>query len=89
MFETVNQVPTERQQRNVLVFDRGDVEDFELKGFDIAGGAIAALRDTRLLFVGVPEGKHEETRRRRKAFYAGCVGVRKNYWYVEWQWKVE
>ena len=21
--------------------------------------------------------------------YAGCVGVRKNYQYVEWQWKVE
>ena len=21
--------------------------------------------------------------------YAGCLGVRKNYWYVEWQWKVE
>ena len=21
--------------------------------------------------------------------YAGCVGVRKNYHYVEWQWKVE
>ena len=21
--------------------------------------------------------------------YAGCVGVRKNYRYVEWQWKVE
>ena len=21
--------------------------------------------------------------------YAGCVGVRKNYRFVEWQWKVE
>ena len=21
--------------------------------------------------------------------YAGCVGVRKNYRYVEWQWKIE
>ena len=21
--------------------------------------------------------------------YAGCVGVRKNYRYVQWQWKVE
>ena len=21
--------------------------------------------------------------------YAGCVAVIKNYWYVEWQWKVE
>ena len=24
-----------------------------------------------------------------KGVYAGCVGVRKNYRYVEWQWKVE
>ena len=21
--------------------------------------------------------------------FAGCVGVRKNYRYVEWQWKIE
>ena len=63
-FEAVKQVPSERQQRSVLVFGRGDVEDFELKGFDIAGRAIAALRDTRLLFVGAPEGKHEEITQR-------------------------
>ena len=48
VFETVSQVPSERQQRSVLVFGRGDVEDFELKGFDIAGRTIAALKDTRL-----------------------------------------
>ena len=30
------------------------------------------------------------TRRRPfRGIYAGYVGVRKNYWYVEWQWKVE
>ena len=63
-FEAVKQVPSERQQRSVLVFGRGDVEDFELKGFDIAGRAIATLRDTRLLFVGAPEGKHEEITQR-------------------------
>ena len=63
-FEAVKQVPSERQQRSVLVFARGDVEDFELKGFDIAGRAIATLRDTRLLFVGAPEGKHEEITQR-------------------------
>ena len=58
MFETVNQVPNERQQRNVLVFGRGDEEDFELLiGFDIAGRAIAALQDTLLVFVGAPEFK--------------------------------
>ena len=60
-FETVKQVsPSDRQQRRVLVFSRGDVEDFELKGFDIAGKAIAALQDTLLVFVGAPDGKHEE-----------------------------
>ena len=59
-FEAVKQVPSERQQRNVLVFGRGDVEDFQLKGFDIAGNAIAALVDTRLVFVGASDGKHEE-----------------------------
>ena len=60
----MSQVPSERQQRSVLVFGRGDVEDFELKGFDIAGRAIAALKDTRLVFVGAPEGKHEEIAQR-------------------------
>ena len=59
-FDTVKQVPNERQQRSVLVFGRGDVQDFELKGFDIAGRAIAALQDTRLVFVGAPKGKHKE-----------------------------
>ena len=60
-FETVKQVsPSDRQQRRVLVFGRGDVEDFELKGFDIAGKAIAALQDTLLVIVGAPDGKHEE-----------------------------
>ena len=63
-FEAVKQVPSERQQRSVLVFGRGDVEDFELKGFDIAGRAIAALKDTRLVFVGAPEAKHEEIAQR-------------------------
>ena len=63
-FRTVKQVPSERQQRSVLVFGRGDVEDFELKGFDIAGKAIAALQDTRLVFVGVTDGKREEIAKR-------------------------
>ena len=63
-FDTVKQVPSERQQRSVLVFGRGGVEDFELKGFDIAGRAIAALKDTRLVFVGAPKGKHEEITQR-------------------------
>ena len=63
-FGTVKQVPSERQQRSVLVFGGGDAEDFELKGFDIAGKAIAALQDTRLVFVGVTDGKREEIAKR-------------------------
>ena len=57
-FGAVKQVPSERQLRSVLVFGRRDVEDFELNGFDIAGKAIAALQDTRLVFVG--DGIHEK-----------------------------
>ena len=63
-FKTVKQVPSERKPCSVLVFGREDVEDFELKVFDIAGRAIAALKDTRLVFVGAPEGKHEEITQR-------------------------
>ena len=59
-FAAVKQAPSERQQRTVLVFGRGYAEDFELKGFDIAGKAVAALQDTRLLFVGARDAKHEE-----------------------------
>ena len=63
-FFSVRQVVEERKQRNVLVFGRGDAEDFDLKGFDIAGKTVAALEDTRLVFVGAPDGKHEEIAKR-------------------------
>ena len=63
-FADVKQALSERQQRSVLVFGRGDVEDFELKGFDIAGKAVAELEDTRLVFVGAPDGKHKEIAKR-------------------------
>ncbi|XP_068747382.1 D-inositol 3-phosphate glycosyltransferase-like [Montipora capricornis] len=59
-FLSVQQVTEEGNRRSVLVFDCGDVEDFKLKGFDIAGKAIASLVDTCLVFVGAPDGKYEE-----------------------------
>ena len=59
-FSCVQQVSVKRKQRSVLVFGRGDAEDFKLKGFDIAARAVAALSDTRFYFVGAPNGKHEE-----------------------------
>ena len=59
--ETVKQVSSSNsQQCRVLIFGRGDVKDFKLKGFDIAGKAIAALQDTRLVFVGALDRKDEE-----------------------------
>ncbi|XP_015760063.1 PREDICTED: uncharacterized protein LOC107339308 isoform X5 [Acropora digitifera] len=59
-FSSVQQVPIKGKQCNVLVFGRGDAEDFELKGFDIAAKSVAALSDTCLYFVGVPPGKHQQ-----------------------------
>ncbi|XP_068716945.1 uncharacterized protein [Montipora capricornis] len=52
----------------VLLCGRGDDEDFELKGYDIAVKAFAdqRLKGKRcyLLFVGAPDGKQDEVRRR-------------------------
>ena len=63
-FSSVQHVPVKRRHCNVLVFGRGDAEDFELKGFDIAAKSVATLTDTCLYFVGVPYGKHEEIAKR-------------------------
>ncbi|XP_068700180.1 NLR family CARD domain-containing protein 3-like isoform X2 [Montipora foliosa] len=57
---SVQQVSEERKQCSVLVFGRGDAEDFELKGFDIAAKSVAVLPDIQLVFVGADDGKHEE-----------------------------
>ena len=59
-FASVQQVLYEKTKCQVLVFGRGDAEDFKLKGFDIAAKSVAALSDTLLYFVGVSHGKHEE-----------------------------
>ncbi|XP_068736785.1 uncharacterized protein [Montipora capricornis] len=52
----------------VLLCGRGDDEDFELKGYDIAVKAFADQRlkgkPYYLLFVGAPDGKEDEVRRR-------------------------
>ncbi|XP_074621745.1 uncharacterized protein LOC141880193 [Acropora palmata] len=59
-FSSVQQVPKERKQHSVLVFGRGDAEDFKLKGFDIAATSVAGLPNTILVFLGAPHRKHEE-----------------------------
>ena len=61
-FSEVEQVVGERKKFGVLVFGRGDDEDFELKGFDIAAKAVAMLDNTHLTFVGAPHGKQDEVK---------------------------
>ena len=72
-FVSVKQSPNEGTHRRVLIFGRGDDEDFELKGFDIAGKAIAKLPDTLLVFAGARDGKYEEIAKKMSE----CHGVPK------------
>ena len=60
-FSHVKQATEERVTFCVLVFGRGDDEDFELKGYDIAAKAIAELNESsyHLIFVGAPRGKED------------------------------
>ena len=65
-FKAVKQAAQEGEKFKVLTFGRGDPEDFELKGYDIAPKALAELRDSSycLVFVGTPEGKQDEVKER-------------------------
>ena len=58
------QSPNENDVFQVLMFGRGDDEDFELKGYDIAAGAFASheLKNDsyHLTFVGAAPGKQDE-----------------------------
>ncbi|XP_015772446.1 PREDICTED: uncharacterized protein LOC107350717 isoform X5 [Acropora digitifera] len=53
---------------HVLVFGRGDSEDFRLKGYDIAACAVAELKGEelsfKLVFVGAPNGEEEKVKER-------------------------
>ena len=61
-FADVKQASQEIGSFSVLVFGRGDAEDFQLKGYDIAAQAIAELKDTtyKLVFVGATGGEEEK-----------------------------
>ena len=61
-FLRVQQATEERGTFFVLVFGRGDSEDFQLKGYDIAVQAVAKLKDSsyQLMFIGAPAGKEDE-----------------------------
>ena len=65
-FKAVEQAAQEGEKFKVLTFGRGDPEDFNLKGYDIAPKALAELRDSSycLVFVGTPEGKQDEVKER-------------------------
>ena len=61
-FADVKQASQEISSFSVLVFGRGDSEDFQLKGYDIAAQAIAELNDMtyKLIFVGATSGGEEQ-----------------------------
>ena len=65
-FANLEQASQEREQFRILVFGRGNLDDFELKGYDIAAQAVASLKDENYLlqFVGAPKGKEEEVKNR-------------------------
>ena len=63
-FSEVEQVSEREGKFRVLLFGRGDEEDFSVKGFDIAAKAVASLENIKLVFVGAPKGELEEVKNR-------------------------
>ena len=66
-FADVPQAAEERGRFRVLVFGRGDSEDFYLKGYDIAARAVAELCKHepyvfKLVFVGAPNEEEEKVK---------------------------
>ena len=66
-FSDVEQRKDEGRIFRVLLFGRGDGEDFHLKGFDIAARAVSKLRDNvHLIFVGAKSKEQDEVANRLK-----------------------
>ena len=67
-FANINQAAKGEETFRVLVFGRGDCEDFHLKGYDIAAHAVTKLKDEecsfKLVFVGAPNGEEEKVKER-------------------------
>lgn len=65
-FGSLKQAVNDKTEFKVLIFGRGDEEDFELKGYDIAARAFTDQRlhkkDYQLIFVGASEGRQDEVR---------------------------
>ena len=67
-FANIKQAAKGGETFRVLVFGRGDSEDFRLMGYDIAASAVAKLKDEecsfKLVFVGAPNGEEEKVKKR-------------------------
>ena len=67
-FAYVTEAAGRRETFRVLVFGRGDSEDFRIKGCDIAARAVAMLNDEKgsfkLVFVGAPDGEEDKVKER-------------------------
>ena len=63
-FSEVKQVSEREGKFRVLLFGRGDEEDFSVKGFDVAAKAVASLENIKLVFVGASEGALEDVKNR-------------------------
>ena len=67
-FSNIKQAAEERGTFHVLVFGRGDKDDFHVKGYDIAARAVAKLKEEecrfKLVFVGAPNGEEEKVKER-------------------------
>ena len=67
-FANINQAAEGRETFRVLVFGRGDSEDFRVKGYDIAACAVAMLNSEegsfKLVFVGAPDGEEDKVKER-------------------------
>ena len=83
-FADVTQAAEERGKFRVLVFGRGDSEDFNLKGYDIAARAVAELCKHephlfKLVFVGAPKGEEEKVKEMLKEDIAASQLIVRSY----------
>ena len=82
-FGDLTQTSNEHAEFKVLLIGRGDDEDFELKGYNIAAQAFTDQRlknkPYHLIFVGAPEGKQEDVREklRQRGIAEAQLTVRK------------
>ena len=76
-FEDLEQDANNNADFKVLIFGRGDKEDFELKGYSIAAKAFTDPRlekkPYQLIFVGAPKGKEEQEEFKERLLQCGIA----------------